>query len=543
MNRFVKFLSLFCLLILLTGCPQEPQQQQQDDVIIGDSDIIDFSDIPIEEEPVITFEEPEPEPTEPAEVPAPLRPAQVQIQPTAVRIPGTLFGNQSRRTLVIANRGEELLELKEIRLIPGIPEFVLSGTCLEEEALPPTDTCTVSVTFKPTQDLDQTLEAELGVFSNAPESPAFVQISAQSLQTPPPVVAQPPPQQPLQQIVDSPSFEILNALEISRQRKSGTALVAQDPDVLNPRIKKDVDQDYAAIGFPPTVTSLPIDRSMLITADRYIPAVLENTINSQIPGGRIVGIVERHVYGADNRYVLVPSGSRIIGSYGALGAGTTRLQVTWNRIIRPDGIGIAISAPGADPMGRLGLIGDVDTRFWDRYGGPLLVSLIQATSTYLTAPENVTTITDADGNASTISVNDPEGEAVQDVGEGLGRVTEDLVRSNLNIQPVITVPGGTRFYVLPTEDIYFARPTLITSAQLEIERQAALRQAGGGQAALPPAGVSQQPGQRSSVTSGNADLDAQPSPGSQFVIEGQEPLTDDERAAQAGLPPPNVNRF
>ena len=48
----------------------------------------------------------------------------------------------------------------------------------------------------------------------------------------------------------------------------------------------------------------------------------------------------------------------------------------WTRLIRPDGAMIELSAPATDGLGRGGLDGDVDTHFFERFGGAILLTLL-----------------------------------------------------------------------------------------------------------------------------------------------------------------------
>ena len=50
----------------------------------------------------------------------------------------------------------------------------------------------------------------------------------------------------------------------------------------------------------------------------------------------------------------------------------------WTRIIRPDGASIQIASSGTDPLGRAGLEGTVDRHFFERFGGAVLLSVINA---------------------------------------------------------------------------------------------------------------------------------------------------------------------
>jgi len=77
-----------------------------------------------------------------------------------------------------------------------------------------------------------------------------------------------------------------------------------------------------------------------IQAGWDIPAVLEQDINSDLPG-EIRALVRETVYDtASGQYLLVPQGSRLVGTYDSKVAyAQNALLVVWNRIIFPDGSG------------------------------------------------------------------------------------------------------------------------------------------------------------------------------------------------------------
>ena len=79
-----------------------------------------------------------------------------------------------------------------------------------------------------------------------------------------------------------------------------------------------------------------------------IPAVLETALDSTRPGFARA-IVSRDVRGFDGSRVLIPRGSRLIGEYRSeVAPGQRRALVNWTRLIRPDGVTIAIGSPAAD---------------------------------------------------------------------------------------------------------------------------------------------------------------------------------------------------
>ena len=114
----------------------------------------------------------------------------------------------------------------------------------------------------------------------------------------------------------------------------------------------------------------------LVPQGAVIPAVLETAINSDLPGFTRA-VVSRDVMSFDGRNVLIPRGSRLIGQYkSGIALGASRVFVIWTRVIRPDGVSVQIGSPGTDPLGRGGMGGDVDRHFFQRFGGSILLSVM-----------------------------------------------------------------------------------------------------------------------------------------------------------------------
>lgn len=74
-----------------------------------------------------------------------------------------------------------------------------------------------------------------------------------------------------------------------------------------------------------------------IKAGWEIPAVLEQALNSDLPG-ELKALVASNVYDtATGKYLLIPQGSRLVGEYNSrIGYGQDGVQVIWNRVIYPD---------------------------------------------------------------------------------------------------------------------------------------------------------------------------------------------------------------
>lgn len=116
--------------------------------------------------------------------------------------------------------------------------------------------------------------------------------------------------------------------------------------------------------------------SLTIPQGTVIPAVLETALDSTRPGAARA-LVQRDVYSFDGSRVLVQRGSRLFGQYEAgLQPGQNRALIQWTRLIRPDGVTIALDSPSSDPLGRAGVKGSVDGKFLQRFGGAILQSVL-----------------------------------------------------------------------------------------------------------------------------------------------------------------------
>jgi type IV secretion system protein VirB10 len=116
------------------------------------------------------------------------------------------------------------------------------------------------------------------------------------------------------------------------------------------------------------------NRATTVAQGTLIPAVLETALDSTRPGFARA-IVSRDVRGFDGARVLIPRGSRLIGEYRSEAApGQRRALVIWTRLIRPDGVTIAIASPAGDPLGRGGIRARVNSHFFERFAGAILQS-------------------------------------------------------------------------------------------------------------------------------------------------------------------------
>jgi type IV secretion system protein VirB10 len=197
-------------------------------------------------------------------------------------------------------------------------------------------------------------------------------------------------------------------------------------------------QRISGEGVDTTRASRLADPSRVAAQGTVIPAVLETAINSDTPGFARA-VVSRDVKGFDGSRVLIPRGSKLVGQYkSGVADGQSRAFVVWSRILTPDGVSIDVDSPAADPQGRGGLPGQVDSHFLRRFGGAILLSVISGGVDALASRST--------GNTA-IVVGSPT-EATQ--------LASVALQKQIDIPVTIKVPQGEPIRVFVARDLDFS---------------------------------------------------------------------------------------
>lgn len=118
------------------------------------------------------------------------------------------------------------------------------------------------------------------------------------------------------------------------------------------------------------------NRAMLVPQGALIPAAIETPVDSS-QGGAVRAITTGDTRGFDGTRVLIPRGSHLIGEIrAATQANQSRVAIQWTRLIRPDGVAIKLTAPGADLRGGAGVAGKVDNHLMARIGSATLQTVL-----------------------------------------------------------------------------------------------------------------------------------------------------------------------
>jgi type IV secretion system protein TrbI len=188
-----------------------------------------------------------------------------------------------------------------------------------------------------------------------------------------------------------------------------------------------------------------------IKAGWEIPAVLEQSLNSDLPG-ELKALVMSNVYDtATGRFVLIPQGSRLIGRYDSQVAyGQDGVQVVWDRIIYPDASSVDISGMvGLDARGNAGLRHKVDRHYKRLFGFAALTTMFSAAFDLSQRRRY---------GGGTFAYPTASDTATAAVGREISQTGAMITRRNLNVQPTIKVPVGYRFTVRVNRDILFEAP-------------------------------------------------------------------------------------
>jgi type IV secretion system protein VirB10 len=156
-------------------------------------------------------------------------------------------------------------------------------------------------------------------------------------------------------------------------------------------------------------TRLP-DRNFLLVAGAAIPCLLQTAMDTATPG-YVSCLIPRDVLSDNGAVVLMEKGTKVLGEYrSSLKQGQSRLFVLWTRAVTPAGVAIRLESPAADSLGRAGFDGSLDTHFWDRFGGALLLSIVDGGSYALVGAGDSNTVrvpSDAAAVALQNSINIP----------------------------------------------------------------------------------------------------------------------------------------
>lgn len=178
-----------------------------------------------------------------------------------------------------------------------------------------------------------------------------------------------------------------------------------------------------------------------LSAGSVIAASLITGLRSDVPGLVTAQVTENVYDSATGEVLLVPQGSRLIGSYDSVVAfGQKRALVVWQRIILPDGRSLQMdNVPATDASGYAGLEDKVDFHTWALLKGVVLSTML-----------GVGAELQFSGDSDLVQA------LRQSTQQSVSRAGDQLASRNLEIQPTITIRPGAPVRLVVHRDLVIA---------------------------------------------------------------------------------------
>lgn len=181
------------------------------------------------------------------------------------------------------------------------------------------------------------------------------------------------------------------------------------------------------------------NRNFILAKGSFIDCALQTRLDSTVPG-MTACVITRTIYSDNGKVVLIERGSTVTGEYKAnMRQGMARIFVLWSRIKTPNGVIIPLDSPGTDQLGGGGVPGYVDNHFWQRFGGALMLSLVDDVASGLTSNS---------GGNSQFNFNS--------TGDATQNMAAEALKNTINIPPTLYKNQGEQVGIYVARDLDFS---------------------------------------------------------------------------------------
>jgi type IV secretion system protein VirB10 len=185
-----------------------------------------------------------------------------------------------------------------------------------------------------------------------------------------------------------------------------------------------------------------MDRNFLLARGKSTSCTTISRIDST-QAGLVTCVGDTDVYSDNGNVLLFEKGTEYIGLMrGGLQQGQARVFILWEEARTPKGVKVMLASPAADSLGATGVDGYVDNHFWQRFGGALMLSIVQ----------------DATARAGSAQSAPATAGAGQDAAA-------EAVRNSINIPPTLKKNHGQTVTIQVARDVDFRPVYALESAR------------------------------------------------------------------------------
>ncbi|HDQ4465215.1 TPA: TrbI/VirB10 family protein [Pseudomonas aeruginosa] len=210
---------------------------------------------------------------------------------------------------------------------------------------------------------------------------------------------------------------------------------------LNPASGRASLGQLGGTGFAPSKAVLAPQGKYLLRHNTYTSCVLYTEIVTDYPGLIECRLTEP-LYSADGSTVIAEAGDRLTGEQRTeVRPGQTRVFTSWTELETATGVRARLDSLGTGPMGASGTSAWIDNHYMQRFGGAVMLSMIQDALQIAT-------------NRSQKSNSD--GYTVNNTESSVENMADKALENSINIPPTAYILPGTVMNVVVARDIDFS---------------------------------------------------------------------------------------
>lgn len=177
---------------------------------------------------------------------------------------------------------------------------------------------------------------------------------------------------------------------------------------------------------------------------KFLDCAVVNEIRADLVESPVIAMVTRDFVSLDGQWVLVPSGSKLLGEAGRVqNLQQSRVYIKFDRILYPDQRSAYFPVrkeTAVDAGGAVGIEGDVDRHFALQFGAAIMLGVLDGLAAQVQTPAAVSSPAARDLVLARTSQN-------------LSNVVAGVINRYANVVPTVSVNPGAKLKVFFSEDV------------------------------------------------------------------------------------------